>query len=132
MSDKHQKSDTKVQKERYKNFDLEERMARFGEDIIAFCKSLKLDTVSRPLVSQVVRSATSIGANYCEANNAISRKDFKHKATLAKKEAQETKHWLRMLKVAISTKKQQLSSLWQEAHELNLILQSIINKVGTT
>lgn len=79
-------------------FDLEERMAKFGEEVIAFCRSLSVDHVSRPLVTQLVRSATSIGANYSEANNASSRKDFRNKVYIAKKEAQETKHWLRMLK----------------------------------
>lgn len=52
-------------------------MGRFGEDVIVFCKSIKQDAITKPLVNQLVRSATSIGANYCEANNASSKKDFR-------------------------------------------------------
>jgi four helix bundle protein len=73
-------------------YDLEERTAIFGEDIIKFCKTVELNTISRPVINQIVRSATSIGANYCEANNSSSRKDFKNKIFICKKETQETKH----------------------------------------
>src|SRR4030042_3793950 len=78
-------------------YDLEERTAKFGENIINFCKNIKKDVISIPIISQLVRSATSIGANYMEANGASSRKDFKNKIHICKKESQETKHWLRML-----------------------------------
>ncbi|TSC88237.1 MAG: Uncharacterized protein G01um10147_142 [Microgenomates group bacterium Gr01-1014_7] len=57
-------------------YPLEERTAKFGEDIIKFCRVLKVDTISLPLISQLVRSATSIGANYMEANAASSRNDL--------------------------------------------------------
>ncbi len=72
--------------------DLEERTAKFGENIIILCKQIKLNTINK-----LIRSGTSIGANYMEANNASSRKDFTNKIFISKKEAQETKHWLRML-----------------------------------
>ncbi len=111
-------------------FDLDERMSKFGEGVIIFCQSVKQDTITRPLISQVVRSATSIGANYSEANNASSRKDFRNKAYIAKKEAQETKYWLRMLKSALPDRTDELRALWKESHEFVLILQAIINKVG--
>jgi four helix bundle protein len=110
-------------------FDLEERMTEFGEAVIAFCRSLKVDHVSRPIVSQLVRSATSISANYAEANNASSKRDFRNKAHIAKKESQETKHWLRMLKTCYPEYREEIGSFWQEAHEFILILQSITNKV---
>ena len=110
-------------------FDLEERMAKFGEDIIIFCKTLEVDHISKPIVSQLVRSATSVGANYSEANNASSRRDFRNKAHIAKKEVQEAKHWLRMLKTCYPTQVESLKLFQQEAHELTLILQSIINKL---
>lgn len=112
-------------------FDLEERLGKFGENIILFCKSIKQDNIINPLVSQIVRSATSVGANYCEANNASSKKDFRNKVCIAKKEAQETKHWLRMLKAAAPERADELRVFWKESHELVLILQSIINKVST-
>lgn len=110
-------------------FDLEERMAKFGEEIIIFCRGLNVDHVSRPIVTQLVRSATSIGANYCEANNASSKKDFRNKVHIAKKETQETKHWLRMLGPCYSNQEAKINGFRQEAHELALILQSIVNKL---
>ncbi len=57
-------------------YDLEERTAKFGEDVIIFCRSIRQDVISSPLISQIVRSSTSVGANYMEANAASSRKDF--------------------------------------------------------
>jgi four helix bundle protein len=74
------------------NYDLEERTAKFGGEIIRFCKTLKQDSINKPIINQIVRSATSIGANYMEANAASSKKDFKNKIHICKKEAQETKH----------------------------------------
>jgi four helix bundle protein len=110
-------------------FDLEERMAKFGEEIVIFCRSLSVDHVSRPLINQLVRSATSVGANYSEANNASSKRDFRNKAIISKKEAQETKHWLRMIKPCFPDNLVAVDIFRQEAHELTLILQSIINKL---
>ena len=109
-----------------KIYDLEERTANFGEDIIEFVKSLVRDEVNRPLISQVVRSATSIGANYMEADGAESKKDFFHKIALCKKESKETKHWLRMISKANPQKIIDCQNLSQEAQELSLIFSSII------
>lgn len=111
-------------------FDLEERMGIFGENTIQLCLLIPQNVITRSLISQIVRSATSIGANYSEANNASSKKDFRNKVFIAKKEAQETKHWLKMLEAAAPQVKNELNILWQENHELCLILQSIINKTG--
>ena len=91
------------------NYDLEERTAVFGEQIISFCKSVSENTITRPLISQVIRSATSIGANYMEANGAPSKKDFGNKIYICKKECQETKHWLRMLVAALPDKKPEIT-----------------------
>ncbi len=66
-------------------YKLEERTAKFGESIIYFCKDLIKDTMSRPLISQLIRSGTSIGANYMEANGAGSKKDFANKIFICKK-----------------------------------------------
>jgi len=95
-------------------YDLEERTARFGEKIIEFCRTIGQDAITKPLISQLIRSATSIGANYMEANGASSRKDFTNKICICKKEAQETKHWLRMLAKCVSDKKNEIRKLWQE------------------
>jgi four helix bundle protein len=129
---KCQSSDKDQVGKRQTYFDLEERMAIFGENTIKLCQALPHNVVTKPLISQVVRSATSVGANYSEANNASSRKDFRNKAHIAKKEAQETKHWLRMLQTAVPETRYKLRILWQENHELCLILQSITNKVKET
>jgi len=75
-----------------KKFDLEERTAKFGMAIIKFTKQIPESTVTRPLITQLVKAGTSIGANYCEADNAETRKDFKHKIGICKKEAKETKY----------------------------------------
>jgi len=106
-------------------YDLEERTAKFGENVIRLCKEIKQDSITRPIINQLIRSATSIGANYCEANNASSRKDFKNKIFICKKETQETKHWLRMLATCVPEKKEDIRKLWQETHELSLIFQKI-------
>lgn len=111
------------------NFDLEERTAKFGEAIIKFCRSLPKDEITKPLVNQLVKCATSVGANYCEADDAESGRDFKHKIGICKKEAREAKHFLRMSAVAVPNAKNQARILWSEAKELNLIFNSIHKKV---
>ena len=108
-----------------KNYDLEERTAKFGENIIGFCKGLKQDAITRPIISQLIRSTTSIGANYMEANAVSSRRDFGNKIFICKKEAQESKHWLRMLTKCLPEKKGEISELWKECQELTLIFQKI-------
>jgi four helix bundle protein len=126
MSNNKAQSSNEVQSSNNKIYDLEERTARFGEDIIEFAKSLMRDEINRSLISQVVRSATSVGANYMEADGAESKKDFRHKIVLCKKEAKETKHWLRMIAKANSQIDSDCSRLRQEAQELTLIFSSIL------
>ncbi len=109
-----------------RKYDLEERTAKFGEKIIELCQSIKESTINKPIISQLIRSATSIGANYMEANAASSKKDFRNKIFICKKEAQETKHWLRMLAICVSIKKNEIRILWRETQELTLIFQKII------
>lgn len=111
-------------------FDLEERTARFGEAAIRFCRELPRDDVTRPLVSQSVRAATSIGANDCEADDAESRRDFRHKISLCHKEARETKHFLRMISVAVELHRESARELWREADELCRIFAAIRKKVN--
>jgi four helix bundle protein len=111
------------------NYDLEERTAVFGEQVIEFCRKAKRDPIVLPILTQIVRSATSIGANYMEANGASSPKDFANKIYIAKKESQETKHWLRMLAVYYPDSKEQLRKLWQEAQEFTLIFHKIVSTI---
>ena len=110
-------------------YDLEERTAKFGEEIINFCRSLPLNDITRPIINQLVKCGTSVGANYCEADDAESGKDFKHKIGICKKESRESKHFLRMSAVAVPEKKDEARILWTEAKELNLIFNTIYKKV---
>ncbi len=109
-------------------FDLHERTACFGEHIVAFAKSLPQDRVLAPLVPQLVRAGTSVGANYCEADDAFSKKEFFHKTGTCKKEARETEYWLRMIVAAEPACKDIARKLWQEAKELHLIFAAIFRK----
>jgi len=113
---------------RQKKYDLEERTAKFGEAIIYFCKSLKENAINKPLLSQIIRSATSIGANYMEADVAESKKDFQHKIGICKKESKETIHWIRMVISANPETREKCKILQEEAHELLLIFSAIIIK----
>ena len=107
-------------------YDLEERTGLFGENVIDFARILPIDPINTELMRQIVRSGTSVGANYMEADAAESKKDFRHKIALCKKEAKETKHWLRMIARANPDKKDKCKELWSEAQELTLIFSSII------
>lgn len=111
-----------------KKFDLEERTAVFGENVIEFAKKVPINVITAPLISQFVRSGTSVGANYCEADCAESRKDFEHKLGICKKEAKETKHWLRMISKAVPELSSGARLLWKESNELQLIFIAIIKK----
>lgn len=110
------------------NYDLEERVEKFGESIIVFLKIIRQDVIITPIISQLLRSATSIGANYMEANEASSKKDFRNKIAICAKEAHETKHWLRMLAKATPEKAEACRNHWKEAHELTLIFAKIKTK----
>jgi four helix bundle protein len=106
-------------------FDLEERTAKFGGEIIRLCRKINQDAISKPIISQIIRSATSIGANYMEASGASSKKDFRNKIFICRKEANETKHWLRMLADFAPDKKAEFRKLWKESQELTLIFSKI-------
>jgi len=110
-------------------FDLEERTAKFGEAIIDFCSQIPRNPINDPLVVQLVKSGTSVGANYSEADDAESEQDFRHKIGICKKEARATKHFLRMFMTAVPTLTDRAKPLWQEAEEPNLIFNSIYLKV---
>lgn len=105
--------------------DLEERTALFGEAMISFAKTIPLNPITTPLVNQLVRAGTSVGANYCEADDAVSKKDFRNKIGICRKEARETKHWLRMIAAAVPEHKTAARKLWHEAKELHLIFAAI-------
>ena len=106
-------------------YDLDERTAGFGEGILQFAKKIQRSPINDPMISQLVRAATSIGANYCEAEDAVSRKDFRNKIGICRKESKETKHWLRMIGSSNDDLKAEARVLWREAKELNLIFAKI-------
>lgn len=78
------------------------------------------------MINQIVRSGTSIGANYSEADEANSKRDFINKVAISKKETKETKYWLKIITHTLSEFKDEAGKLWKEAQELNLILAAII------
>ena len=108
-----------------KKYDLEERTAKFAENIIDLCKKVPKNEITLPIINQLIRSGTSVGANYCEANGGSSKKDFKNKIFICKKESKETKYWLRILAKASDTSKEECRILWQEAQELTLIFSKV-------
>jgi four helix bundle protein len=102
-----------------RKYDLEERTAQFGEAIIELVKMVPKDPINSPLISQIVRAATSVGANYMEADGAGSKRDFQHKSSICKKEAKETAK-------ANPSREADCQTLSKESHELTLIFSSIL------
>jgi four helix bundle protein len=111
-----------------KKYDLEERTAVFGENVIRFAKKIPFSSVNKRLIEQLVGAATSVGANYCEADDGVSKKDFKNKIGTCRKEAKETKFFLRMIATAEEGLREEARKLWKEAKELHLIFCAIYRK----
>lgn len=106
-------------------YTLEDRTLKLSEAVIVLCRSIPKDILNNPIVSQLIRSATSIGANYREANGASSKKDFKNKIYICKKESKETQYWLQLLVKSHPPCTERCRALWKEAHELTLIFSTI-------
>jgi four helix bundle protein len=106
-------------------YDLEERTARFGESVIDFAKTIPQSAVTYRIIGQLVGAGTSVGANYVEADDAVSKKEFLKNIGTCRKEARETKHFLRMAVRAVPELKPQARILWVEAKELHLIFSKI-------
>lgn len=102
-------------------------MEKFGENIIDVVKKIRINYLNKSIIEQLIRSGTSIDANYFEANGSSSKKDFINKIYIAKKEAKETLHWLRMLSKTDDTLKEKLRVLYKEAQELSMIFSKIIS-----
>jgi four helix bundle protein len=120
-----EKSVVREEPETPRVYDLEERTARFGESVIDFAKTISQSAVTSRLISQPVGAATSVGANYVEADDAVSKKEFLKNIGTCRKEARETKHFLRMVVRAVPELKPQARELWIEAKELHLIFSKI-------
>jgi four helix bundle protein len=109
------------------NYDLEERTYEYARDVRAFVKKLPRTVCNQEDVKQVVRSSGSVGANYIEANEALSKKDFKHRIRICRKEAKETRYWLRLLDTQDNPKLNTTrDALIQEGTELMLIFGAIL------
>jgi four helix bundle protein len=107
---------------------LEDRTLEFSKRVIRLCKELQKDVINIELIKQIIRSATSIGANYREANECLGKKDFLHRLRISRKEAKETTYWLELIIEANPEKKKEAELLLQETIELRNILSSIITK----
>ena len=113
------------------NFNLEERTVKLAVSIIDLLKPLKITAKNRRIIDQLIGSGGSIGANYCEATEAESKRDFQHKLGICKKEIKETKYWLRLLACTHPEYKPQIRQLYKESQELLLIFsQSIKTSKG--
>ncbi|HSW46636.1 MAG TPA: four helix bundle protein [Phycisphaerae bacterium] len=113
-------------------YDLEERTAAFGEAIVRLARKIPADSVTRPLISQLVRAGTSVGANYCEADDAGSKKEFRYRISICQRESRESKYWLRMVAGDAPTIADEARHHWREANELHLIFAAIYRNSTTT
>lgn len=110
-----------------KSYNLEKRTTLFAKNLITVLRKIRINPINKRLIEQLVGSSGSIGANYYEATEAESPKDFIHKMGIAKKEIKETKHWIELLAVSDPEKKDQLRLFWRESDELlKIFSQSII------
>ena len=115
------------QENKQKHYDLEERTFQFAKQVIGFVNKLLKTIASIEISKQVVRSAGSVGANYIEANEAVSRKDFVLRIKICRKEAKETRYWLMLLECSEELKSAK-EKLIQEATELMKIFGAILEK----
>ena len=112
-----------------KRYDLEDRTAAFAERVRDFVKKPPKDLTNQEYARQLVRSSGSVGANYIEANESLSRKDFLMRIKISRKEAKESRFWLRLI-VPTEGEAQQRLRLIQEATELMMIFGAIVRKVA--
>jgi four helix bundle protein len=111
-----------------RGFDLEERTLAFAKRVIHLCKSVGQHTINRELISQLIRASGSIGANYREANDALSKKDFVHRIKITRREAKEAHYWLQLFEAANPEADGEIQALSREAVELKKIFSAIADK----
>ena len=112
-------------------FDLDERVACFGEAILGFTNEIPRNSVNDPLVMRLIRSSTKVVRNCCEANDNVSEEEFQDKIEICIKESEETKHWLRKIVSENKLHEPKAEELWKEAKELNLIFSRISRSDGS-
>ncbi|HSF91859.1 MAG TPA: four helix bundle protein [Paracoccaceae bacterium] len=108
-----------------KPYDLEERTTLFGENVIDFLKKVPVNPITKRLIEQPSGAGTSVGANYCEADDGPSKKAFRNSISICKREARESKFFIRMIVRAAPELREEAKPLWQEAKELHLIFAKI-------
>jgi four helix bundle protein len=112
-----------------KLYDLEERCFKFAKDVRLWVKLLPNTMSNREDAPQLIRSSGSIGANYIEANEALSKKDFVFRIRISRKEAKESRYWLNLLDIGQAAPvAKEHHRLIQEATELMMIMSSIMRK----
>jgi four helix bundle protein len=111
-----------------KHYDLEERTEEFAKAVIVLCKKLSKNTINIELVSQAIRASGSVRANYIEANESLSKKDFAHRIKIYRKEAKESRYWLKLISSANPEIKKDGNLLIQESTELMNIFGAILRK----
>jgi four helix bundle protein len=113
-----------------RTYDLEERSARFGEAVLRMLKTVPQGPLTNRLIDQLAGCSTSVGANYAEADDGVSMKDFRHRIGTCRKEARESKHFLRMMATASELHAPECRVLYREARELHLIFSAIWRKTA--
>ena len=111
-----------------KKYDLEPRTLEYSKRIIRLCKALPKEIINNRLIDQVVRSGPSMGANYREANETETKKDFQYRIRICRKEGKETIYWLELIVEANPSFAKRIAPLTQETTELVKIFAAIINK----
>jgi four helix bundle protein len=108
--------------------ELEKRSTECAKAVIRLCLKLPKGSVTNPLITQIIRSSGSIGANFREANEALSKKDFLHRMKITRKETKETRHWLELIEVAVPEVSAEIARINREVDELRSIFSAIIDK----
>ena len=111
-----------------KTFDLEDRTAKFTANVIVFINICPKTIVNIELTKQLIRSAGSVGANYIEANEALSKKDFSMRVKICRKEAKESRYWLKLMELSGDEIEKRRQVLVNESTELLKIFSSIVEK----
>ena len=124
-----ERSDLMTEVKNSKQYDLEERTLRFAKEVIEFVRILPKTMANIEIMKQIIRSSGSVGANYIEANEALSKKDFAMRVKICRKEAKESRYWLKLIEVKGKDTEKGRQSLINEATELMKIFGSIVEKV---
>jgi four helix bundle protein len=108
---------------------LEKRTFEFSKNLVCFCRQIAFDNVNKIIINQLVRSGCSVGANYCEANDCLGKKDFVHRLRISRKESKETIYWLKLMSEISPLLKPKIGVLLDECTQIKNILSVIIRKI---